>query len=600
METKNKLSDNTSRIITFLLTGFALAVFTAFFLIVRAGRYPDDSFAVEGPFDLAINGKTFEAVDLDTFSFPAVVRGDHLILSFDLPEARVPNPILTFYQDHMAVQVYYDNELMFEKGSPSSLMVGYGYHSVTLPEDYTGIHVTIVIDVIENEGVKSLIRPVINNSAAYLHNFIVDNSFYLVIDIAIITLCIAIMLIACIFSAIMPMFRRLVFLGIAFFMMAVWELCSYDLIKVFSDDLVFKGYMEYTSLYWGPFFLAIYFYIEFFKDAGEKTRKIYSIITAVQGSFSLIAFILHFADIIHLPAVLSVFHIILIMNVGFMFIVLMRRFVKKDDSHRPMAVGLIIIVILAAFDLIRFIIYKTFFTRYLENFISFLLLGFFLFLLAMLMDFFMNQKKSMYVVAQAEAMDRLAHVDIMTGLANRRRCEEIFLEIEQNKDIFAIISIDLNFLKLTNDQYGHLEGDKLLTDLAGLMKEACEDEPVTAGRMGGDEFIIIIPKLENDIDRVIMERMEMICARINKDRTPLPLSFAYGNCRSNEVNAVREAAQADKTGTVREAASDDETGTVREAASDDETGIVERACQIADERMYDMKKKMKARREDVL
>ncbi|MCR5321744.1 MAG: diguanylate cyclase [Lachnospiraceae bacterium] len=566
---KVKVSETVHCISTVVLTVLALAIFTIFFVDIRVGRYPDDSVKVEGPFNLVINDKQYHTADLDNLTFPALVRGDHMTLDFDLPNVKVPNAMITIYQDHAAMQVYYDGELVFERGNRDSLMVGYGHYNILLPEEYAGMHVKVVFDIIEDEGDKSIPSPVINNSATYLRNFIIDKSFYLVIDIAIIILCLTIMLIACFFSGITKSFRRLVFLGISFFMMAIWELCSYDLFNVFSDDLILKGYLEYSSLYWGPFFLSIYFYLEFFSSASEKIRKIYKSITALHGIFSLVAFILHFCDIIHLPALLQIFHVILIINVGFMFIVLIKHFKKKDDSHKPMIVGLTIIIVLAAFDMIRFIIYKYYFTKYIEDFVSFLLLGFFLFLVAMLMDFLLSQKNNMYLVARAEAMDRLAHVDMMTGLANRRRCEEIFAELGKSSDTFAIISIDLNYLKLTNDKYGHHEGDKLLTDCAQLMKDACGDEPVTPGRVGGDEFIIIVPKVENDNDRSIMNKMDAKCADINKDRTPLPLSYAYGICRSDEVGAA-------------------------------DTGIVGEACRIADERMYEMKTAMKARREDVL
>ncbi|MBP5330729.1 MAG: GGDEF domain-containing protein, partial [Lachnospiraceae bacterium] len=170
---------------------------------------------------------------------------------------------------------------------------------------------------------------------------------------------------------------------------------------------------------------------------------------------------------------------------------------------------------------------------------------------------------------RAEAMDRLAHEDFMTGLANRTRCEEMFFDLGHSKGVFALISIDINYLKLTNDRYGHQEGDRLLIDFSKVMKGACENEPVTAGRMGGDEFVVIIPGLENDVDQRIVEKMDKLGEELNADRKPLPLSFSYGICRSND------------------------------AAVSGSSDIVEAVYRVADERMYEMKKNMKARREDV-
>lgn len=565
---KITISDTVRRFITFLLTVFTLTLSVIFFTLIRSGEKNDDSYVINGPCDLTINSKDYRSVDLSILNFPELVKGDHVVLSFTMPDVAVENAILTFYQDHSAVQVFYNSESVFSKGTPSSMMLGYGYYSIQLPDDYSGDSVKIVYDIIESEKDTSLISPVINNADTYLRNFIIDNSLYLFIDIAIIVLCISIMLMSCIFSGIIPSFKRLVFLGAAFFAMAIWVLCNYDLIRIFTDDLIIKGYMEYCSLYTGPFFLSVYFFYEFFKNAGERVSKTYKVIMLAQGVFPLVAIIFHFLNIVHLPALLPLCHIILIIDVGFMMIVLLRQFFKKDSSHKPMIVGLLVVVILIAFDMVRFIIYKIFFTRYLEDFVSFLLVGFFLFLLMILMDFLMSQKKAMYLVARAEAMERIAHLDILTDLANRRRCEEIFEDITGSGKRFAIISIDINYLKLTNDRYGHQEGDRLLTDLAGMMKKACEDENVTPGRMGGDEFIVIIPELINETDKTIVEKMETITADINKTRKPLPLSFAYGVCRSDEVEETQNES------------------------------IVEKVYRIADERMYEMKKAMKAGRDD--
>ena len=161
----------------------------------------------------------------------------------------------------------------------------------------------------------------------------------------------------------------------------------------------------------------------------------YKIVTGLQGLFTISSFILHFADIVYLPDALPVCHILLLANIGMVLLVLIRQLVRKKNNHKAMIIGLIFVIMFAILDLARFNLLKYFFRYGSEYNASYLLIGFFLFLITLLIDFFFNQKRSLYKAAKAEAMDKLAHVDMMTGLANTLRCEEIFEELRNTKNV---------------------------------------------------------------------------------------------------------------------------------------------------------------------
>ncbi|MCR5701205.1 MAG: hypothetical protein K6G76_03550 [Lachnospiraceae bacterium] len=145
----------------------SILVFISFFETMRISRYEDDSVTVTGEYDVTFNGKEYDNVDISTCQFPSIKKGNHVTYSFIMPDSYVEDAVLTLYLDHSAVKVYYDDELVYEKGNPDSRMLGYGY---------------------------------INNSRVQLHNYLVDNSFYLIVNIAIITLCITIVLLSFIFA----------------------------------------------------------------------------------------------------------------------------------------------------------------------------------------------------------------------------------------------------------------------------------------------------------------------------------------------------------------------------------------------------------------
>jgi len=133
------------------------------------------------------------------------------------------------------------------------------------------------------------------------------------------------------------------------------------------------------------------------------------------------------------------------------------------------------------------------------------------------------QNAKLYEQAQQEIADRkkaekaiqhLANHDALTGLPNRRLFNErINLEIarsQRNKLRFSVMLFDLDHLKAVNDSYGHNIGDMLLQAVAqrllGLLRKSD-----TVARMGGDEFLLILPEM-NQIEDAILTADRILSA----------------------------------------------------------------------------------------
>ena len=89
-----------------------------------------------------------------------------------------------------------------------------------------------------------------------------------------------------------------------------------------------------------------------------------------------------------------------------------------------------------------------------------------------------------------EEVERVASMDELTGLANRRKVErQLELRAKRGRP-FCVLYIDLNEFKQINDSLGHLAGDDLLRQFAGELRMAFRSTDVI-GRWGGDEFIVL-------------------------------------------------------------------------------------------------------------
>ena len=97
-----------------------------------------------------------------------------------------------------------------------------------------------------------------------------------------------------------------------------------------------------------------------------------------------------------------------------------------------------------------------------------------------------------------ERIQMLAHFDQLTGLPNRTlfndRINHAFSMAQRSKVPFSVLYIDLDHFKNINDTLGHSVGDELLINVANRLKSALRGED-TVSRMGGDEFIIMLPRV---------------------------------------------------------------------------------------------------------
>jgi diguanylate cyclase (GGDEF)-like protein/PAS domain S-box-containing protein len=124
-------------------------------------------------------------------------------------------------------------------------------------------------------------------------------------------------------------------------------------------------------------------------------------------------------------------------------------------------------------------------------------------------------------------IEYLSYHDPLTGLYNRRYMEDSIKRLNINRNIpLSLMVIDVNGLKLTNDAFGHETGDRLLVKVAGIFKKVCRADDII-GRMGGDEFYILLPHTDEKQAESIKERIKTAASNLRLD--PIILSLAVGH-----------------------------------------------------------------------
>ena len=98
----------------------------------------------------------------------------------------------------------------------------------------------------------------------------------------------------------------------------------------------------------------------------------------------------------------------------------------------------------------------------------------------------------------------------MTGVANRRAFnEKLHLLLDawrRENETFALILADLDYFKRVNDSHGHLVGDRVLQMAGDGLKELAREGDFV-GRYGGDEFAILLPKVDMEVGLKVAKRI---------------------------------------------------------------------------------------------
>jgi diguanylate cyclase (GGDEF)-like protein len=142
---------------------------------------------------------------------------------------------------------------------------------------------------------------------------------------------------------------------------------------------------------------------------------------------------------------------------------------------------------------------------------------------------------------KAEAyLEYLGKHDVLTQLRNRAYFEDELHRLERKGPWpVTIVAIDLNRLKATNDQAGHAAGDALLRR-AGEVLGKLADKPACAARIGGDEFVLLMPGEDERAGTAMIERIQSLVDLNNQYYPGAVLSLAMG-CATAQAGERLEA-----------------------------------------------------------
>lgn len=151
---------------------------------------------------------------------------------------------------------------------------------------------------------------------------------------------------------------------------------------------------------------------------------------------------------------------------------------------------------------------------------------------------------SKHIMTERRLLEEAEH-DSLTGIYNRKKAKSLIENYIMNHDNGMMFICDIDNFKHVNDTIGHIAGDDVLVELAGLMRLRLKDDAVIA-RLGGDEYMLFFP----DKDAEVIDRMNMLrtdfkaCMKVKYPQLNISLSIGGAEGAKNFDTFYGEADKA--------------------------------------------------------
>lgn len=135
----------------------------------------------------------------------------------------------------------------------------------------------------------------------------------------------------------------------------------------------------------------------------------------------------------------------------------------------------------------------------------------------------------------------LSRIDNLTGLANKKTfLEALYKEIDRSarhERVISMIYMDIDNFKTINDNYGHNMGDKVLQETAKILNSIFRSSD-TVARMGGDEFAILLPEINNESAIIAAEKLRVDFHKMSEEnKWQISLSIGVGTFSDPQRNS---------------------------------------------------------------
>ena len=553
-----------------LVIGLLIA-FVAFLLMLRSNGISRDVIKLDRSWSVIYKGQKTAVENLSNYTFPQKIKaGDSLVFESGA-HLHIPwRAVLRIRSYHNAIAVYENEKLVYKYDTlnTGTSFIGSGYHYVYLDPNEENPNLKVVfVEQVNNRKITVSsfdLLPV----EYVLSDFPARHIFALVVGIFLVLFGILAVLVGAVTLFYNTAYFRALMIGFLSFLLGTWTLCYTKVIQTVSFNFGLNTTLEYFCLYLSALPFTLLLWNMHKSHLSRIQNACFKILIAYEIAFTTTTTFLHLNSIVFYPRTLVIFHVSVV--VGFaLFISAGTLYSKKvDAAGRILTQGVAVFGLSLLVDLVRFHLNKAITIDVPLLDMTVVPIGTLILVLLLVQSYIIHLFYILEDRAEKGVLATMAYIDSLTGLYNRAKCQQIFELLDKGFGDYAVVSIDMNGLKVVNDEHGHNEGDRFIKTFATVLKEAFTGIGTTI-REGGDEFLAIV-RSEHvaDVGDAVAKMNGLM--KKKSAELPIPLEAAYGIAFKHELlkNAFSVA---------------------------EESRIeAEMVYRLADKRMYAMKAKMKS------
>jgi len=517
---------------TFSNTRFLACVSTIFILgflialtIIHRSSFSDNTEII--PYDDMWSYETGSLVDFNNMK-----TDDHFVIHKRTNEDEINNNSLCFYTKNIHFTVYLDGEPIYDFHPDNAKVFGKGYgiypHSVSIPVIYRDGDIKIAIDNLYEGKAGYIIDMHLDTT----NDFMIAQLQKSTPDFLV---CLVIFIFGFVLFAI-SLFGKyfgdarfeIISIGCLAMVASLWIATGTNVYMILTNSPVVLHFVEYIALDLMAY-PAVVFASFVTGNKNSKLSIVIGYLTLIKVGTSVVLTSLGLMDYHQL---LSCSQILLGITAIIFIYLIVKGIIRKTIKSFITKILIVIFGLTTVFgviDIIRYIIYR-------NDFITFSFFKYALFLFIFMSGLYEYiaitemSKRGKY----AEIMEELAYQDDLTGLLNRKAFNKKANIISDGETIYTLIMMDLNYLKRVNDELGHVKGDEYIKYIAKSIAESFANDE-GCFRLGGDEFFVITAyRSDEEAFYDSMKNLNSMINTYNKENDPsIKMSIAYGYSEFN-------------------------------------------------------------------